>query len=84
VTSLLNQFYTEECNTYVQRIILREITERSSGKRYFTFNRFNALLDVDAGVACVEDELDAGASESVSIDELAKRLSEMRDSSLGE
>lgn len=58
MSALLDEFLAEECNAYVVGRIRDEARAGGSGKRYLTFNRFNVRLDLDSGVATVEDELD--------------------------
>jgi hypothetical protein len=68
---LLDQFLEEECTPHVvQR--LREAARVESGERYFTFNRFNVRLDLDAGIATVEDELNPEFEVDLPIDELVQ------------
>ena len=76
MTDLADRFFAEEANDYVRGVLDRELSSRTSGSHYFTFNVFNVRLNFDHGLATIEDELDAGSSESLSLDELRRRLHE--------
>lgn len=74
MSSLLDQFLAEECNAYVVQRIREEAA--AAGERYLIFNRFNVRLDLDAGVATIEDEIDPDAETSLPVTELLDRLPE--------
>jgi hypothetical protein len=74
MSSLLEQFLTEECDSHVAQRIRDEAG--AAGVRYLTFNRFNVRLDVNAGIATIEDELDPDSETSLP---LAVLLSRLRD-----
>jgi hypothetical protein len=71
--SLLEEFLAEECTPHVVGVLI-EAAEGQSGERYFTFNRFNVRLDIDAGVATIEDELDPDIEFALPIDEFIQRV----------
>ena len=73
-SDLIDRFFAEECNDYVKNVLIREIASRSAGSRYLTFNAFNVLLDFDAGVITVDDELDAESTCSIPIAAFNERL----------
>jgi hypothetical protein len=75
MSSLLDQFLAEECNAYVVQRIRDEAA--TTGERYLTFNRFNVRLDLDAGVATIEDEIDPDTEISLPVAELLDRLPEV-------
>jgi hypothetical protein len=60
--SLVDQFFAEECNEHVKAVLLEELSTRSQGSGYFTFNRFNVLVDVDGAAVTVADEFDPESS----------------------
>ncbi len=68
---LLDEFLAEECTPHVVQL-LREAAQVESGERYFTFNRFNVRLDLDAGIATIEDELDPDLEADLPIDEFVQ------------
>jgi hypothetical protein len=72
--TLIDRFFREECNDYVRELLLEEIRTRSEGRRRFTFNVFNVLLDVDSGMVTVEDVLEPDADQSVPLSEFHARL----------
>lgn len=71
--SLLHQFVAEECTPHVVAVLLNEASG-DSGERYLTFNRFNVRLNLDTGVAVIEDELDPALEQCVSIHDLMAAL----------
>ena len=71
--TLLEQFLREECTPHVRRLICAAATERSTQvRREFEFNRFNLVLDFEAGRVVLDDELDVSPAGSfeLSLDEL--------------
>ena len=64
--TLLEQFVREECTPHVRHLIC----QASAGLRVrheFEFNRFNLLLDLEAGLARISDELDVSPAGSVDV-----------------
>ena len=76
VADLADRFFAEEANEHVKGVFGQELRSRINGSRYFTFNVFNVRLNFDEDVATIEDELDVASAESLSLDELRRRLSE--------
>jgi hypothetical protein len=74
MTSLLEDFLTEECTDHVVSL-LREEAKASSGEKYLTFNRFNVRLDLDARIATIEDELDPDEEVSLPLSQFLDHLS---------
>ena len=73
--TLLEQFLREECTPHVRKLIC-EAKATSNTKQEFEFNRFNLLLDLEAGHATITDELDASPAGSVDVtlDELFRAI----------
>jgi hypothetical protein len=67
---------TEEYDGHTGAMLLDEITARASGRRHFTFNVFDLLLDFDAQAATITDVLEADSSEVIPLQELRARLIE--------
>lgn len=65
----------EECTPHVVAVPTEGAAGRS-GERYFTFNRFNVRLDLDAGVATIEDELDPDIELVLPMGEFMQRVRE--------
>jgi hypothetical protein len=72
--SPLEDFMSHGADEFVRSELLGAIDELDTGQRYFTFNTFNVLLDADARLATVEDELDVERAESVALDAFAEVL----------
>jgi hypothetical protein len=72
--SLVEEFFAEECNEYVRGVLLDEASRRTSGSRYFTFNRFNVRLNFDSASAVIDDELNPPLEEAISLPEFLARL----------
>lgn len=74
---LLLEFFENEADQYVCRSILGALVDKQdSGRREFTFNRYEIELDFSENIAVVVDVLDAnpaGACE-VSLEEFEIRL----------
>jgi hypothetical protein len=70
---LLDEFLAEECTPHVVGV-LRDAVRARSGKRYFTFNRFNVRLDLDGGTATIEDELDPDVELTLALDEFMQHV----------
>jgi len=73
--TVVSEFFLNEFNDYVAGVLRRELSARRHAE--LTFNIFNVLLDPDAGLATVQDELDPARSEVVDLAEFA-RLVEVR------
>ena len=73
MTPLLEEFLAEECTDDVVGL-LRDEAKASGGEKYFTFNRFNVRLDLDEGMATIEDELDPDAEVSLPLAEFLDSL----------
>jgi hypothetical protein len=74
--SLIDEFLADECNPHVVGVIRNELANRPGGEAYLTFNRFNLRLDVDNGIATIEDDLDPDSEMSLPIADLLARLPE--------
>lgn len=70
----IEDFLVHEADDFVRSALLIAIDEMDSGRRYFTFNTFNVLLDVDGQWVTVEDELDVKRSETMSLIAFAELL----------
>lgn len=70
----LEDFLIHEANDFVRSELLGAIDRLATGQRYFTFNTFNVMLDADAQIATVEDELDIERSETAPLVEFVRRL----------
>lgn len=71
---ILAEFLAHEADAGVRQMLLSTIADLTEGRRYFTFNVFNVLVDADAGTATVEDELDVDRETTLSLDEFAVLL----------
>jgi hypothetical protein len=74
VGDLLDQFLEHEADDTARSTLLSAVREPVLGRKYFTFNAFNVLLDFERSLAVVEDELDPTASEAVDLVEFTRRL----------
>ncbi|MCQ6270603.1 hypothetical protein M8J71_08950 [Pseudarthrobacter sp. R1] len=72
--SPLDEFLSGELNDYIRTQILTAIERMQTGKRYFTYNAFNVLLDADTATATVEDEFSIDRQSTVSLHEFQKLL----------
>jgi hypothetical protein len=82
---LVQQFFAEEFNEHVRKLIC-ESAERESVHREierFEFDRFNIVLDFKNQIAILEDDLDATASGTLSLP-LREFLSRVRCQGGGE
>lgn len=70
----LQDFINHEADDFVRSELLSAIDQLKTGQRYFTYNTFNVLLDADAQLATVEDELDVERAETVALDAFAELL----------
>ena len=75
VDSVVERFFDVEANEHVRRVLTTELSSRTTGSRYLTFNVFNVRLDFDVGVATFEDELDPATTKSLPLADLRRRLS---------
>lgn len=64
--TLLEQFLREECTPHVRRLLC-EARGASTPRREFEFNRFNLILDGDAGCVTITDELDTSPAGAVDV-----------------
>jgi hypothetical protein len=64
--TLLEQFLREECTPYVRSLICEARTP-SRMRHEFEFNRFNLLLDVEAGRVRITDELETSPAGAVDV-----------------
>lgn len=72
--TVISEFFLNEFNDYVAGVLRREL---SAGRHAeLTFNIFNVLLDPEAGLATVQDELDPDRSEVVDLAEFARMVEE--------
>jgi hypothetical protein len=74
---VLAEFFAHEVDEYVRLELLTAIDELATGRRYFTYNVFNVLLDADGQIATVEDELDVQRSETVPLGSFGELLRTM-------
>lgn len=62
MSDLLQQFFSEDCDLDVRKLLLDAMAQFVSGGedviREFTFNRFNIKLDFGASEVMLEDDLD--------------------------
>lgn len=78
--SPLDEFLTGELNDFIRAQLLATIEQLQTGPRYFTYNAFNVLLDVESGTATVEDQLDVDRQSTVALDDFRKLLRAVADS----
>lgn len=72
--TVISEFFLNEFNDYVAGVLRREF---SAGRHAaLTFNIFNVVLDPEAGLATVQDELDPDRSEVVDLAEFARMVEE--------
>lgn len=72
--TVISEFFLNEFNDYVAGVLRRELSARRHAE--LTFNIFNVLLDPEAGLATVQDELDPDRSEVVDLAEFARMVEE--------
>lgn len=70
----LQDFMTHEADRRVRSELLSAMDALAAGRRYFTYNTFNVLLDGQTQLATVEDELDVDRAETVSLETFAEML----------
>ncbi len=75
---LVRTFFTDELTTIVGELLLAAISNRKEGREYFTFNVVNVLVDVDAQIVVLDDELSPGVTATFLVDEFAARVTEYR------
>lgn len=71
---VLAEFLAYEADAGVRSELVAALAELATGRRYFTYNAFNVLLDVDAEVVTVEDELDVTRSDTLPLEEFRSLL----------
>jgi hypothetical protein len=74
--TLLEEFLEHEADDYVRGQLLDAIRNLGDGRRYFTFNVFNVLLDAGSGTATVEDELDVNRRDTVPLTNFVQLLTD--------
>ena len=70
----LDEFLTGELDDSVCAQLLTAIEQLQTGRRYFTYNAFNVLLDAELDTATVEDEFDVDRQTTVALDEFRTLL----------
>ncbi|WP_156368317.1 hypothetical protein [Arthrobacter sp. Leaf137] len=71
---------TGELNDFIRAQLLTALEHLKTGRRYFTYNSFNVLLDADAGTATVEDVFAVDRQSTVMLEELRTHLRTAEDS----
>ena len=74
VMTVIEEFSLNEFDHYVAGVLGRKLAARRRAEH--TFNIFNVVLDPDAGLATVQDELDPDRSEVVALTEFARMVEE--------
>lgn len=59
MSDLLEEFITQECTTYVRRLIEGAIADSGTLRPHFEFNRFEVTIEREANIIVLEDVLDA-------------------------
>ena len=72
--ALLRRFFDDEADDYVRRTLLAEAAHRETGRREFTFNVVDVLLDFDARTVTLSDVLTAGTELELPLDDFLARL----------
>lgn len=72
--TVIAEFFLNEFNDYVGGVLRRELSARRHAE--LTFNIFNVMLDPEAGLATVQDELDPDRSQVVELAEFARMVEE--------
>lgn len=72
--SLLDRFAAEELNDYVRGVLSAELKTRKTGRRRFTFNVFDVVLDMDSRTATIDDVLEADSTQSVPLVQFQARI----------
>ena len=72
--ALLRRFFDDEADDYVRRTLLAEAARRETGRREFTFNVVDVLLDFDARTVTLSDVLTAGTELELPMDDFLARL----------
>ncbi|ELT42944.1 hypothetical protein [Arthrobacter nitrophenolicus] len=70
----LDEFLTGELDEFVRVQLLTAIDQLRTGRRYFTYNAFNVLLDAELNTATVEDEFDVDRQSTVALEEFRRLL----------
>lgn len=76
----IDEFLTGELNDFIRAQLLTAIEQLQTGRRYFTYNTFNVLLDAEADTATIEDELDVDRQNTLVLEEFRKLLRATEDS----
>ena len=76
----LDEFLTGELDDFVCAQLLTAIEQLQTGRRYFTYNAFNVLLDAELYKATVEDEFDVDRQTTVGLDEFRTLLRAVKSS----
>ena len=78
--TLIQQFLREEATPEIRALLLRALDGRQSDanrqRQEFEFNKFDVLIDFQAGTVKIDDDLDisAGGEETCSIEEFESLL----------
>lgn len=72
--TVIAEFFLNEFNDYVAGVLRREFAAHRHAE--LTFNIFNVVLDPDAGLATVQDELDPDRIEVLDLAEFARMVEE--------
>ena len=80
--SLFEQFLKEECTPNARKLITDAVSHRdpTRSKQEFEFNRFDLVLDFDAGTATIQDVTDISekGSMSLAISDLLQKVQSMQ------
>ena len=71
---LVDLFFKDEAD--VVPLVFRELETRTTGRRRFTFNITNVVIDFDAETATIEDVLEADVSYSMPLSEFRARVAQ--------
>jgi hypothetical protein len=75
----LDEFLASELNDFIRAQLHTAIEQLQTGRRYFTYNTFNVLLDAEADTATIEDELDVDRQSEVALEEFRSLLRATED-----
>lgn len=78
MSTLLEQFTTQECTTYVRRLIEGAIADSGTPRPHFEFNRFEVTIEREANIVVLEDVLNAAETgvQHVSLTEFTAALTQ--------
>ncbi|SCC28215.1 hypothetical protein GA0061083_3879 [Pseudarthrobacter enclensis] len=76
----LDEFLTGELSNFIRAQLLTAIEQLQTGRRSFTYNTFNVLLDAEADTTTIEDELDLDRQSTLVLEEFRKLLWATEDS----